>query len=413
MASMVLIIGVLGGSYPAFYLSRFSPAMVMKGPGQSGRSGGTFRKILVVLQFVISVGMIACMLVVFKQLKYMQSMDQGWNMKDVATLILPDNEPVGQMRVMKEKLLASPYVKKVTLTGDRMGEGTGKVIFNMETSEGMQPRGINFSVVDHDFIETLEIPMVSGRDFSTDFMSDTLQGVIVNETLAKRLAWDQPIGKRVQLGDGRRLMAQVIGVMKDYHQTGMYSEVESLMLLYRLDNQVMYLKLDPNNTDAAMKHVEEVWNGIFPGKPFEYSFLADRFKEQFGADRNRSIVFSSFTLLALFIACLGLLGLAFFTVERRTREISVRKVFGASAVSIVRLINRDFLILVLIANAIALPVSGILMKNWLEDYVYRYQMGVFVFLVPALITIALSLIIVSIQSWRTANFNPSDTLRNE
>jgi putative ABC transport system permease protein len=353
------------------------------------------------------------MLVVFKQLKYMQNMDQGWNMKDVATLILPDNEPVGKMRVMKEKLLLSPYIKKVTLTGDRLGEGTGKVVFNMETSEGMQPRGINFSVVDHDFTETLEIPMVSGRDFSTDYMSDTLQGVIVNETLAKRLAWDEPIGKRVQLGDGSRIMAQVIGVMKDYHQTGMYSAVESLMLIYRLDNQVMYLKMDPNNTKAAMAYIEEVWNGIFPNKPFEYSILADRFKEQFGADRNRSIVFSSFTLLALFIACLGLLGLAFFTVERRTREISVRKVFGASATSIVRLINRDFLILVLIANAIALPISGILMKNWLEDYVYRYQMGVFVFLLPALITITLSLVIVSIQAWRTANSNPSDTLRNE
>lgn len=413
MASMVLIIGVLGGSYPAFYLSRFSPVIVMKGSGQSGRSGSAFRKILVVLQFVISVGMIVCTLVVFKQLNHMETMDQGWNMKNVATIVLPDNEPVGQMKVMKEKLLLNPYIKKVTLTNVRIGEGSPKVIFSMETNEGMQPRGINFSIVDQDFIETMEIPMVSGRDFSIDFMSDTLQGVIVNETLAKRLAWDQPIGKRVQLGDGRRIMATVIGVMKDYHQTGMYSGVESLMLLYRLDNQVMYLKLDPMNTEAAMKYVGEVWNGIFPNKPFECTFLADRFKEQFGADRNRSIVFSSFTLLALFIACLGLLGLAFFTVERRTREIGVRKVFGASSTKIISLINRDFVILVAIAIAIALPVSGILMTNWLKDYVYRYQLNAFVFLWPALITIALSLIIVSVQSWRAANANPVDSLRDE
>jgi putative ABC transport system permease protein len=314
---------------------------------------------------------------------------------------------------MKEKLLLSPYVRKVTLASDRIGEGSGKTIFNIETSEGMQPRGINVSVVDQDFIETMEIPMVSGRDFSIDVMSDTLQGVIVNETLARRLAWDEPIGKQVRLGDGRRLMARVIGVMKDYHQTGMYSEVESLMLLYRLDNPVMYLKLDPMNTQAAMKHVEEIWNGMFPGKPFECTFLSDRFKEQFGADRNRSIVFSSFTLLALFIACLGLVGLAFFTVERRTREIGVRKVFGATSTNIITLINRDFVILVAIAIAIALPVSGILMKNWLEDYVYRYQMNVFVFLWPALITLALSLIIVSVQSWRSANANPADSLRDE
>jgi putative ABC transport system permease protein len=413
MASMVLIIGILGGSYPAFYLSRFSPVLVMKGSGQAGRSGSTFRKILVVLQFVISVAMIVCTLIVFKQLNYMQTMDQGWNMKDVATLVLPDNEPVRQMRILKEKLLLSPYIRKVTLTNDRIGEGSGKVIFNMETSEGMQPRGINFSIVDQDFIETMEIPMVSGRDFSSDFMSDTVQGVVVNETLARRLAWDDPIGKRVQLGDGRMVMGKVVGVMKDYHQTGMYSGVESLMLIYRLDNPILYLKLDPMNTEAAMKHVTEVWNGIFPNRPFECTFLADRFKEQFGADRNRSIVFSSFTLLALFIACLGLLGLAFFTVERRTREIGVRKVFGASSASIIRLINRDFVILVGIAIAIALPVSGFLMTNWLEDYVYRYQMNVFVFLWPALITLALSLIIVSVQSWRSANANPVDSLRDE
>jgi putative ABC transport system permease protein len=413
MLSMVLIIGILGGSYPAFYLSRFSPVLVMKGSGQSGRSGSLFRKILVVLQFVISVSMIVCTLVVFKQLNYLQTMDQGLNMKDVATLVLPDNEPVSQMRVMKEKLLLSPYVRKVTLTNVPIGEGSPKVIFSMETSEGMQPRGINFSMVDQDFTETMEIPMVKGRDFSTDFMSDTLQGVIVNETLAKRLAWDEPIGKRVQLGDGRRIMGRVIGVMKDYHQTGMYSGVESLMLLYRLDNPVMYLKLDPLNTEAAMKYVGEVWNGVFPNRPFEYTFLADRFKEQFGADRNRSMVFSGFTLLALFIACLGLLGLAFFTVERRTREIGVRKVFGASSTTIIGLINRDFVILVVIAIAIALPLSGMLMTNWLKDYVYRYQMNFLDFLWPALITIALSLIIVSVQSWRTANANPVDSLRNE
>ncbi len=413
MASMVLIIGVLGGSYPAFYLSRFSPVIVMKGSGQSGRSGSFFRKVLVVLQFVISVGMIVCTLVIFKQLNFMQTMDQGWNMKDVATLVLPDNESVTQMRVMKEKLLQSPFIRKATLTNVRVGEGSPKVIFNMETSEGMQPRGINFSVVDQDFIETLEIPMVAGRDFSTDFMSDTLQGVLVNETLARRLAWDQPIGKRVQLGDGGQIMGRVIGVMKDYHQTGMYAGVESLMLIYRLNNQVMYVKLDPQNTDAAMKHIEEVWKGIFPNRPFECTFLADRFKEQFGADRNRSIVFSSFTLLALFIACLGLLGLAFFTVERRTREIGVRKVFGASSIKIISLINRDFVILVVIAIAIALPVAGVLMTNWLKDYVYRYQMNALVFLWPALITIVLSLFIVSVQSWRAANANPVDSLRDE
>lgn len=413
MTGIVLVVGVLGGSYPAFYLSRFSPAIVMKGSTQSGRSGSLFRKILVVVQFIISVTMIVCTLVVFKQLAFLQNKDQGWKMEDVATIVLPENEPISKMRVMKERMLESPYIKIATLTNSRLGEGSPKVIFNMETTEGMQPRGINFSVVDHDFIETMEIPMVEGRDFSTEYISDTLQGVIVNETLAKRLAWDQPIGKKVQLGDGRQIMGQVIGVMKDYHQTGMYSEVESLMLIYRLDNPIMYLKVNHENRDAAIGYIRDVWNKEFPDKPFEYTFLADHFREQFGADRNRSVVFSSFTLLALFIACLGLLGLAYFTVERRTREIGVRKVFGASEISIIKLISRDFLILVGIAILIALPVSGFLMTDWLKDYVYRYQMTLFIFLWPALIIIALTLIIISQQTWRAANANPVESLRDE
>jgi len=413
MAGIVLVVGVLGGSYPAFYLSRFSPAIVMKGSTQSGRSGSLFRKVLVVVQFAISVAMIVCTLVVFKQLGYLQHKDQGWNMNDVVTLVLPDNEPITKMRVMKEKMLESPYIQKVTLTNSPIGEGSGKVIFSMETTEGMQPRGINFAVVDHDFIETMEIPMVSGRDFSVDFMADTLQGVIVNETLAKRLSWSEPIGKKVQLGDGTRIMAQVVGVMKDYNQTGMYADVESLMLLYRLDDPIMYLKLNPGNREAALGFMEQAWKESFPNKPFTYTFLSDRFMEQFGADRNRSIVFSSFTFLALFIACLGLLGLAFFTVERRTREIGVRKVFGASEHSIIRLISRDFLILVGIAIVIALPVAGYLMTDWLKDYVYRYQMTVFIFLWPALIILAITILIISLQSWRAANANPVDSLRDE
>jgi putative ABC transport system permease protein len=246
-----------------------------------------------------------------------------------------------------------------------------------------------------------------------DFPSDTLLGVLVNETLAKRLLWDQPIGKKVQLGDGAQLMGQVIGVMKDYHQTGMYSEVESLLLVYRLDNPILYLKIKKGNRGEALAYMEQTWKSVFPDKPFDYKFLADQFSEQFGADRNRSVVFSSFTLLALFIACLGLLGLAYFTVERRTREIGVRKVFGASEGSIIKLISWDFLILVIISIVIALPVSGYLMSDWLKDYVYRYQMTLLVFIWPALVTIALTLIIISQQTWRAANANPVDSLRDQ
>ncbi|MGW8316313.1 MAG: ABC transporter permease, partial [Bacteroidales bacterium] len=231
MVGIVVLVGILGGTYPAFYLSGFAPVTVMKGVSGSGRSGGAFRKVLTVIQFTIAGVMIACTLVVIRQLNYLQNKDQGWEMNNVVTLLLPDNEPVDRMRLLKEKLLENPQVNLVTLTNTPVGEGSGKVIFNMETSEGMEPRGINFVVVDQDFVETLGIEVLEGRDFSLDFIGDTLTGVMVNQTLADRLKWEEPLEKRVQLGDGGQINGKVIGVIKDYHQTGMYNEVESLMLV--------------------------------------------------------------------------------------------------------------------------------------------------------------------------------------
>ena len=224
---VVLFAGILGGSYPAFFLSRFSPLTVLKGEITQGSAGTLFRKILVVIQFTISVGMIICTLVVFRQLKYLKSMDQGFNQENVLTLEL-NQGMVRKYPVLKLALLENNEIKYVTSTNTQIGEGSGKVIFNMETDQGMSQRGINFAVVDHDFIDALGIKIVSGRDFQQDMPSDTLTGVVVNETLAKRLGWTDAIGKKVQLGDGAQINARVIGVMKDYHQTGMYNEIESL-----------------------------------------------------------------------------------------------------------------------------------------------------------------------------------------
>jgi len=412
LVGIMIIVGILGGSYPAIYLSRFSPVMVMKGVTQSGTSKGIFRKVLTVIQFTISGVMIACTLVVINQLNFMQNKDQGWEMKNVLSMQIPDNEPLSNMRLLKEQLLENPQIEYATLTNTPIGAGSGKLIFEMETSNGMESRGINFAVVDHDFTETLGIRMVEGRDFSMDFIGDTLSGVIVNETLAERLSWDEPIGKRVQLGDGGQIMGRVIGVMKDYHQTGMYNEVESLMLVYRLNNPLIYVKLG-GNTEASLAFIQEKWEGIFPGKPFEYSFLADDFKEQFSNDRKRRTVFAGFTVLTIFIACLGLFGLASYTTERRTQEIGVRKVFGASIARILRLVSMEFFTLVIISFAISLPVVWYLMSNWLENYVYRYQMGPLIFLWTILLILLPTALTVSFQSYKAASSNPADSMRTE
>lgn len=413
MLGMVLIVGILGGSYPALYLSRFSPVVAMKGGVQSGKGGAIFRKVLTVIQFSISAVMIGTTLVVANQLNYMQNMDQGWNMENVVTLLLPDNEPPSKMRLLKEKLLENPKIENATLTSTGIGSGSSKVIFQMETSEGMDTRGVNFTVVDQDFTETLGIEMEQGRDFDLNFLGDTLSGVIVNQTLARRMNWDEPIGKRVQLGDGDQIMAQVIGVMKDYHQTGMYNEVESLMLLYRLENPILYAKLSNDGKEEAMDYIGEQWKEVFPGNPFEYTFLADDFKEQFSSDKGRRTVFAGFTLLTIIIACLGLFGLATYTTERRTREIGIRKVFGASVSRILRMISWEFILLILISFVIAIPISWFLVSDWLENYVYRYQPGVKEIILTILLLIVPTAITVGYQSYKAATSNPADSMRIE
>lgn len=409
---VILIAGILGGSYPAFFLSRFSPATVLKGEITQGSAGSLFRKILVVFQFTISVAMIVSTLVVFRQLKYLKNMDQGFDQENVITLQL-DQGMVRKYPVLKLALLENNDIKYVTSTNTPMGEGSGKVIFNMETDQGMAQRGINFAVVDHDFVDALGIKIINGRDFQQDMPSDTISSVVVNETLANRLGWRDAIGKKVVLGDGAFINARVIGVMKDYHQTGMYNEIESLMLVYRERNNIIYVKLNGNNTEQTLSFIEKKWKEVFPDQPFTYTFLSERFNRQFEADEKRGLIFTIFTMLAILIACLGLFGLASYMVEQRTKEIGIRKVFGASEGVVMGLVSKDFLLLVAISNVIALPFAYYLMGNWLENYVYRTKIGLPLLLFAALLTVVITFITISYKAYQAAVMNPANSLKTE
>ena len=294
-----------------------------------------------------------------------------------------------------------------------MGEGSGKIIFNVETDQGMAQKGINFTVVDHDFVKTLGITIVKGRDFDRDMPSDTLNGVIVNETFVNRMGWKEPIGKKVEAGDANTLRARVIGVMKDYHQTGMYNGIESLLLANRPFSNVIYIKLSGNETQSTISFIENKWKEIFPDQPFTYQFLSERFNRQFGADEKRGLVFTLFTILAILIACLGLFGLSSYMVEQRTKEIGVRKVFGANEGIILLLIAKDFLVLVSIGIIFAIPVSYYFKNKWLENYVYRSNVGITVLIMAALLTIVITFLTIGFKAYQAAIMNPAKSLKTE
>jgi putative ABC transport system permease protein len=274
----------------------------------------------------------------------------------------------------------------------------------------MQEKGVNIAGCDYEFINTLGIEILEGRNFSEEFKTDTL-AVIVNETLAKRFGWDEPLGKKVVFGDDQT--AKVIGLMKDYHQTGLYNPVESLLLYLRENARDVYVKLESQDNQEILKNLEAAWTKTFPLLPFEYSFLEDNLFEQVEPDEKRGILFTLFSIVVIIIATLGVFGLASFTVEQRTQEISIRKVLGAKTQTVMKLIFTDYLVLIGVAILIAFPMAYFFMQDFLENYEYRTSLHVSTFVFSAILLLLITLLTIVYHTIKIVNTNPVEALKVE
>ena len=415
---LAVFVGLLAGLYPAFFMSGFAPLSAIR--SKSGKGKTLFRKIMVITQFTIAISLIIVTVFIYKQLHFVKNQDLGFSKDNKIVLQLPRGSSAENLKLLENELMQIPGIEMMTTCFAPPGSQSALVVSattDPEDSENpTEHLMINALACDYNYIPMFELELVDGRNFSPEIITDTQNSIILNETAVKKFGLTNPIGADigVPLRENQESNSQVIGVLKDFHYRSLRDEIAPVALF--IDDSfssTIVVKYDPKNLKNILNAMQTSWEKIIFNSQFEYSFLEDDYDNLYRADEKMGKLFVLFSLLIIFVACLGIFGLASFLSEQRTREIGIRKVLGSTSLGVIKLLTADFTKWVIAANVLAIPIAWYATDKWLQNFAYHTSLSFWVFLFSGILTLIISLLTISFQTFRAANLNPVTTLKYE